>query len=292
MTVRRPAGSRPCKPAGGRSRIGARRDARQRPHPRMQADLLLLVAVPIVGFAAGFINTLAGSGSLITLPLLIVLGLPANVANGTNRVGILVQSLVSVATFRNHGAMPRVGVAKVVVPSVLGAAAGAALAVDLDETILERTIGVLMLVMLAIVIARPRRWLESHETGHEQSVWVQAPIFFAIGAYGGFIQAGVGIFLLAGLVLAGGFTLVGGNAVKNLIVLIFTVAALAVFVANDQVRWGLGALLAAGSAAGAWAATRMAIARGAPFVRAFLIAILALSALAMLFDIRIAGEPA
>src|SRR5690606_39480204 len=105
----------------------------------MAHDLLLLAAVPLVGFVSGFANTLAGSGSLITLPLLIVLGLPANVANGTNRVGILVQSLVSVTTFRRRDAMPRVGLAKVVLPSVLGAAAGAALAVDLDEALRRRT---------------------------------------------------------------------------------------------------------------------------------------------------------
>ncbi|MFS8608054.1 MAG: sulfite exporter TauE/SafE family protein [Gammaproteobacteria bacterium] len=253
----------------------------------MTHDWWLLAAVPLVGFVSGFVNTLAGSGSLITLPLLIVLGLPANVANGTNRVGILVQSLVSVATFRNHGAMPRVGVAKVVVPSVLGAAAGAALAVDLDETLLERTIGVLMLVMLAVVLLRPRRFLESHVGRPPLRAWLQAVLFFAIGVYGGFIQAGVGIFLLAGLVLGAGFELVGGNAVKNLIVLVFTVAALAVFVVNDQVRWGLGALLAAGSAAGAWAAAHLAVVRGAPFVRAVLIAILILSAAALLGDFRL-----
>src|SRR5690606_29504184 len=158
---------------------------------------------PIVGFASGFINTLAGSGSLITLPLLIVPGLPANVANRTNRVGILVQSLESAATSRRRNAMPRVGVATVRVPYVLGGAARAAAAGVLDETMLRRTIGVLMLVMLVIVIARPRRWLETHETGRESSVWLQAPLFFMIGAYGGFIQAGVGIFLLAGLVLGG-----------------------------------------------------------------------------------------
>src|SRR5690606_24108535 len=145
-----------------------------------------------------------------------------------------------------------------------------------------------MLVMLVVVLARPRRWLESHETRRETSAWVQAPLFFVIGAYGGFIQAGVGIFLLAGLVLGAGTTLVGGNAVKNLIVLIFTVAALAVFVVNDQVRWGLGLLLAAGSAVGAWAAARMAVARGAPFVRLVLIVILVLSAVAMLGDIQLA----
>jgi len=250
----------------------------------VHTDLLLLVSVPVVGFVSGFINTLAGSGSLITLPLLILLGLPANVANGTNRVGIVVQSIVSVATFRRRGALAPVGALQVVVPAVLGAAAGAALAVDLDEALLRRTIGVLMLVMLAVVLLRPRRWLESHATGKQASVWIQAPLFFAIGAYGGFIQAGVGIFLLAGLVLGAGYDLVGGNAVKNLIVLIFTFAALAVFVLNDQVRWGLGALLAVGSAAGAWTGAHLAVEKGAVFVRWVLIVILVLAAAALLGD--------
>lgn len=251
-------------------------------------EILLLIAVPVVGFVSGFINTLAGSGSLITLPLLIVLGLPANVANGTNRVGIAVQSIVSVATFRRRGALDSAGTLRLVLPSVAGAAAGAALAVDLDEPLLRRTIGVLMLVMLAVVVLRPGRWLEPRAGGPGARWWVQVPLFFAIGAYGGFIQAGVGIFLLAGLVLGAGYDLVSGNAVKNLIVLVFTFAALAVFVLNDQVRWGLGTLLAAGSAAGAWTAARLAVRRGAAFVRWTLIVILVLSAAALLGDFQLA----
>lgn len=253
----------------------------------MDTNWLLLVAVPIVGFVSGYINTLAGSGSLITLPLLILLGLPANVANGTNRIGILVQSIVSVATFKRRGALPAVGTWRIVVPSVIGAAVGAALAVDLDETLLRRTIGLLMIVMLVVVLVKPNRWLAEHATGRESNAALQAAAFFVIGVYGGFIQAGVGIFLLAGLVLGAGFNLVGGNAVKNLLVLIFTMAALIVFVINDQVRWGLGALLAAGSAAGAWAGAHMAVERGAPFVRWVLIVILVLSALAMLGDVTL-----
>jgi uncharacterized membrane protein YfcA len=170
------------------------------------------------------------------------------------------------------------------IPTVLGAILGAALAVDLDEELLRRTIGVLMIVMLVVVALKPRRWLEMHATGVEASVFVRWPVFFAIGVYGGFIQAGVGIFLLAGLVLGAGYNLVGGNAVKNLIVLVFTIAALAVFVINDQVRWGLGLLLAAGNGAGAWLAARMAIARGAKFVRYALMLILVLASIALLGD--------
>ena len=247
-------------------------------------DWLILSLVPITGFVAGFINTLAGSGSLITLPILILLGLPANVANGTNRVGILFQNIVAVSTFWRHGRLEGQRPAPLIVPSVLGAVLGAQLAVNLDETVLRRTIAGLMLFMLALVIVRPRRWLESHDREPALAYHWRFVIFFAIGAYGGFIQAGVGFFLLTGLVLGAGYSLVGSNAIKNLIVLFFTIAALAVFLWNDQVRWGVGLLLAAGNACGAWLAARMAIARGAPFVRWALIVILTVASVLMLLE--------
>jgi uncharacterized membrane protein YfcA len=249
-----------------------------------QYDWLILALVPITGFIAGFINTLAGSGSLITLPVLILLGLPAGVANGTNRVGILIQNVVAVATFWRHGKYAGQKPTPLIIPSVLGAILGAQLAVNLDETLLRRTIAGLMLFMLLLVIMRPRRWLEIHEGESVLPYPWRFVIFFAVGAYGGFIQAGVGFFLLAGLVLGSGYSLVGSNAIKNLIVFFFTIAAFAVFIWNDQVRWGPGLLLATGNAAGAWVAARMAIARGAAFVRWALIVILALASAGMLFQ--------
>jgi uncharacterized membrane protein YfcA len=253
----------------------------------IDSGVLLLAAVPITGFIAGFINTLAGSGSLITLPVLIMFGLPANVANGTNRVGILIQNIVSVAAFRRQGALEFAGSHRLIVPAVIGAFVGAALAVELDEEMLNTTIGVLMILMLVVVLARPRRWLEVHADGSQLNYLWQLPIYFSLGVYCGFIQAGAGIFLLAGLVLGSGFDLVRGNAMKNLIVLIVTIAALAVFIANDQVRWGLGLLLASGQAVGAWVAAHMAVKRGAAFVRWILIIILALSAVALFSDYRV-----
>ncbi len=253
----------------------------------MDQHWLLLAAVPVTGFVAGFVNTLAGSGSLITLPILILLGLPANVANGTNRVGVLLQNIVAVATFRNRGVLEVKSSLGLVAPSVLGAIAGAQLAVDLDEALLRRTIGALMLVMIIVMLVNPDRWLREHATGDRGRAWINWPVFFAIGAYGGFIQAGVGIFLMAGLVLGAGYNLVGANVVKNLIVLIFTAGALAVFVWNDQVSWGLGLLLAAGQGVGAWVAAHMAVKHGAGFVRWTVIVIVLLSAVALIGDVSL-----
>jgi uncharacterized membrane protein YfcA len=247
----------------------------------MDRHTLLLAAVPVVGFAAGFINTLAGSGSLLTLPLLILLGLPANVANGTNRVGVLLQNIVAVATFRRRGTLPLAGSWKLIVPSVAGAVVGAELAVDLDEQLLRQTIGVLLIVLLAVMLLNPERWIASRVAPREPRLLVEVPLFFAIGVYGGFIQVSVGLFLLAGLVLGAGYNLIGANAMKNLIVLVFTAAALVVFVLNSQVDWTLGLLLGAGQAAGAWTAVHLAIQRGAAFVRWAVVVVTVVSAVAL-----------
>jgi uncharacterized protein len=247
----------------------------------MDQHTLLLAAVPVVGFAAGFINTLAGSGSLLTLPMLILLGLPANVANGTNRIGVVLQNIVAVATFRQRGVLPLAGSWKLILPSVVGAVIGAELAVDLDEALLRQTIGVLMLLLLVVMLFKPERWIAEHAAPREARLLVEVPLFFAIGVYGGFIQVSVGLFLMAGLVLGAGYNLVGANALKNLIVLVFSAAALVVFIVNDQVQWTLGLLLGAGQAVGAWVAAHFAVRRGAEFVRWAVIVITVGAAIAL-----------
>ena len=240
---------------------------------------LILVA----GFAAGAINTIAGSGSLLTLPLLIFFGLPAGVANGTNRVAILLQNVVGAASYRQQGVLDERGALWLSLPAILGAVIGAQIAVDLDEELLRRSIGAILVLMLGVILLRPERWLhglrEQLEGRPSALAWLA---FFLIGIYGGFIQAGVGVLLLAGLVLVVGYDVVRANAVKVLIVLVFTVFALAVFVRNDQVNWGVGLVLASGNMLGAWVASRMAVEKGAVWVRRFLIATVALAAAYML----------
>lgn len=240
-------------------------------------------ALVAAGFAAGFINTLAGSGSLITLPALIWIGLPATLANGTNRIGILMQNVVGVGSFMRHRILDVRGTLLLGIPATIGSVIGAQIAVNLDEEMMRRVIGAVMFAMLLVLIIRPQRWLQGHQTEMAgRPTWMQLLIFFAIGVYGGFIQAGVGIFLLAGLVLAVGYDLVRANAVKLGIVLFYIPFALAVFIRNHQVDLLAGLILGVGSMIGAWVGAKTAIERGAVWVRRLLIAVVLVSAVDLL----------
>jgi len=189
-------------------------------------EILVLV---ISGVLVGFINTLAGGGSVISLSLLLLLGLPANIANGTNRIAILIQNIAAVGSFKQQKVLDwRKGI-KLAIPAILGAIAGAWIAVDLNEALIEKSIAVVMIMMLFIILFKPQRFIKERiDLINKKVSWIQVIIFFFIGMYGGFIQMGVGYFLLAGLVLSAGYELVKANAVKVLIVLVFTIFALIV----------------------------------------------------------------
>ncbi len=250
----------------------------------MELETYQYFLVILAGFAAGYINTLAGSGSLITLGLMTtVLGIPATIANGSNRLGVLTQGIASAGSFQKQGVIDWRGGILFAIPTIFGSFIGAGIAVQLNEELMQRAIGVVMVLMLFVILARPKSWLEGSITKFEgRPSLLQIIIFFFIGIYGGFIQAGVGIFLLAGLVLSAGYDLVYANAIKPLIVVIFTVVALVVFIRNGQVDWLIGALLAIGNAAGGWWAARMAVNRGATFVRYVLILVVVVSAMRLL----------
>ncbi len=246
-------------------------------------DWYIYVLIVLVGVISGFINTLAGSGSLITLPLLIFAGLPANVANGTNRIAILLQSIVGAGSFKNKKVFEwREGV-WLTIPATIGAFIGALVAVDLDEKLMNRLIGFLLVCMFVIILVNPEKWLkEQAGTIRAKPSIFQLIIFFAIGFYGGFIQAGVGFFLLAGLVMGAGFDLLKANAIKIMIVTGFTIVALAVFIVNNQVNYTLGLILGIGSMLGAWIAAHIAVKQGVKFIRWFLLVVVLIFAIKLL----------
>lgn len=243
-----------------------------------------IILVFVTGIVCGIINTLAGSGSLISLPILMFIGLPPNVANGTNRIGILFQNIVSTLNFRRQKVLDvRMGF-RVAIPSIIGSVTGAIIVLELPPRAVEITVAVVLLIMLVPLWMKPSRWLKGasqDEINHYPGV--QFIIFFFIGAYGGFIQAGVGIFLLSALVLYSGYDLVRANALKVFINLIFTPFALAVFVIKGQIDIPAGLVLAAGNSLGAWFASKYAVSWGSGFVRYVLIAVIIGAGIKLLF---------
>ena len=236
------------------------------------------------GFLCGFINTLAGSGSLISLPLLMFMGLPAGVANGTNRIAILLQNVVGVASFKQQKVFHWKEGIWLAIPAVIGSVIGASFAVNINEKIMTQVIGGLLVVMFFLIIFKPDIWVKGKAglISARPSI-LQIIIFFGIGLYGGFIQAGVGFFLIAGLVLGAGFDLVKTNAIKLFIVLIYTPFALAIFIINDQVNWKYGLILGVGNMLGAFVASRYAVSWGAKVVRILLLVIIFGAAIKLLF---------
>jgi uncharacterized membrane protein YfcA len=234
----------------------------------------------VAGMIAGFINTLAGSGSLITLPLLMFAGLPANVANATNRIGIILQNVVGSFSFRHNRVFEFSEGIWFAVPATAGSLIGALAAVRLDSRTMEIFIGGLLLFMFFIVLYKPEKWISGKAGKIEKrpKLW-QFIIFFLIGLYGGFIQAGVGFLLLGGLVLGAGLNLTKANALKVFIVLIYSLAALLVFIINKQVDYIAGFTLAIGSMIGAFIASKVAIKSGPKIVRIILLVVIMAAAL-------------
>lgn len=251
--------------------------------------LLEVILLIVSGILAGFINTLAGGGSVISLGVLMFLGLPPQVANGTNRIGVLFQTLSSSGSFRRYKVLNLGEGTRLAIPAVIGSIIGAQLAVDINEKTFNLVIALLLIAIMVMMFIKPSQWIKGNpELAGKRPGWIQMAVFFGIGLYGGFIQAGVGYFLLAGIVLGAGYNLVKGNAIKVWIVLLYTPFALGVFILNGQVNWAFGLVHAIGNVIGALVATRMAVKRGAEFVRWVIVAFIVVTAadLIGIIDVR------
>lgn len=228
-------------------------------------------------------NTLAGGGSFLTVPLLIILGLPPTLANGTNRVAVLVQNLAAMAGFRREG-VPGPALAVRLMPAALvGSWIGALVSSRLPDQVFGRAFGVCMLLALPVILRNPRP-RSSAEPRRALALPLQLTIYFALGVYGGAIQAGIGIPLLLALVGAAGLDLVRANSVKVVIVAALTAVALAQFVWDGKVLWGYGLVLAVGSGLGGYVASRLGARVGERLIRPVLtIAILLFAVRLLLF---------
>ena len=220
--------------------------------------------VPVLlaaGLAGGFINTLAGGGSMVTVPALMLLGMPADYANGTNRLGVLQQSLTGARGFDKSGKLDKSAILPMLAPTISGAVIGVLIASYIPPNALKPILlGAMIAIALAMlvfpdVIAPP----EGSPTYTLKERPLGTLMLFGAGLYGGFAQAGVGFILIAALAVGLRYDLVRTNALKVVCTALFSVTALAVFVATGNVDWVPGIILAAGTTAGAMASVRFAV---------------------------------
>lgn len=216
-------------------------------------ELHLYIIAILGGFMAGCINTLAGNGSAITLTILTeVLGLPGNLANGTNRLGVFSQSAAASFAFYKNGKIDWKRSRLVVVLTTVGAIAGVLVAIWVSNEQFMEVFKYLMVVMLLVVLVKPKRWLREVTVEQKTNFWVAIPAFLLLGFYGGFIQMGMGILFLAVMVLGANWSLIDSNVIKSLIVAIYTIVVIAIFQWQGLIDWKIGSVIAVGQTVGGY----------------------------------------
>jgi len=236
------------------------------------------------GLLAGIINISAGGGSLITLPLLVFLGMSGPVANGTNRIAILLQNAMAVGTFRNQGYSDWPLSIKLAACALPGALLGSWFGVQLSGVWFNIVLAVIMLGVLGWMIYRSRTSADHNPPGQpNRPAWLAYLLMFGAGLYGGFIQAGVGFIFIASLHGAMGLNLVRVNMHKVFVVGIYTLVALAVFALNGRIHWIAGLILALGNMTGAWTGSMLSVKKGEAWIRPVLYIMLVIFALRLLY---------
>jgi hypothetical protein len=224
----------------------------------------------LAGCVAGTLNVIAGGGSFLTLPILIFMGLPATVANGTNRVGILLQNVGAVWGFHRHRVLNWKWALYAAVPATIGAGFGTYAALLVSDLAFRRILSFLMVAITLLTLLRKDPVKDEGEGATEEmpvsSVTGLAFAFFIVGLYGGFVQAGVGFLILTATTWAG-LDLVRGNAIKVLCVLAFTALSLSIFAWQGMVEWTLGLVLAAGTVLGGQLGVRLTTLKGHRWVK-------------------------
>lgn len=248
-------------------------------------DLVLeIIGLIFIGLIAGVINTLAGGGSLLTLPILIFLGLPPNIANGTNRIAILFQNIFTTAGFKSKGVITFPFSIYVGISALIGSLIGAQIAVDIKGETFNKILAIIMVVIVFYMVFKPKTTLfNTLERTSRKYLWISVILFFFVGIYGGFIQAGVGFIILLILSSVNNLSLVKSNAVKVIVVLIYTFSSVAIFAYNDKINWKIGLILAIGNAVGGWFASRWSVNKGDGLVRKFLIVMVIIMAIKLWF---------
>lgn len=231
--------------------------------------ILLLVS----GVLVGIINTLGGGGSVITMSLFMAMGMPIGIANGTNRIAVLMQNLSATVAFLRKGMLHVKSGLLLSLPAIVGNIFGALVATEVSESIFKICLSiVLAIILIYLVLGKDNEQITG---GHSLKIkWWHYIWFFIIGFYGGYIYIGLGFLILAVTIWTMNLDIITANVIKGFVIFLSTPFALAVFIYNGQVEWMAGLLHGAGNIIGALMASHWAMNWGVKFVRWFTLVII------------------
>ena len=238
-------------------------------HQDLTTTLILLVA----GFLAGILNTIAGGGSLLTLPILIFVGLPATVANATNRIALFIGGIGATQSFAKRGLIPAQWFKLALSPALVGVVFGTWGATRVSDVAFERIIAIVLLASAGLILWQPMPpdgGAQIPDLPKGAKKWFLVLVFFVLGIYSGFIQAGVG-FLFTAVFAAQGIDLIRANGIKAPLILMFTGLAMVLFAFTGLLSWVAGLSLAVGQYFGSKFGVRLQVLKGQRWVRTVLI---------------------
>jgi len=245
-------------------------------------DILILIGA---GVFAGSVNTIAGGGSLLTLPLLIFMGLPTAVANGTNRIAIAVSTLSANIGYASKNVVTYPFSVYLGISALFGSILGAKIAIEIEGEIFNRILAIIMIIVVLIMVFKPKmtdRLSQERTTGKHLAI--SLVVFFFIGIYGGFINAGIGFIIMLFLNIFNRMNLVRVNATKVGVAFIYTIGALATFALSGNINWLYGLILAIGTSIGAWTASRFSVDKGEGFIKQVMILMVLFMAIKLWFN--------
>lgn len=211
------------------------------------------------GLVAGVINTLSGFGSAITLTILSeMMGLPGNIANGSNRIGVVAQGLSGSYGFYKNGRLEIKKHRLLLSCCFIGAMLGVYVAIIVSNEQFKTVFKYLMIAVFFVLLIKPKRWLNPPDAEAKINPWFAIPLFLALGFYGGFIQMGMGVFFLIITVLVGKYNLIDANAIKGFTILLYSIVVLAIFHFKGLVDWKAGGIIAIGQLIGGYFAANFA----------------------------------
>ncbi|MGM8215896.1 sulfite exporter TauE/SafE family protein [Bacillaceae bacterium W0354] len=242
-----------------------------------------LILLFLIGILAGFINVTAAGGSLITLPMLILIGLPSTAANGTNRIAIIFQNLTAMRVFHKSKMIEWKLSLLLAIPAVIGSIIGTNIALEISDEVFNTTLAVVIVTCLVLMLVQPHRKMKKKETEISPlRMTVLMFAFFIIGLYGGFIQAGVGLLIVIALTMIHGtIPLALQHSVKTIVITIYLLPSIFIFTINGQVNWTFALILALGTSIGGVLGSKFAVKIPEKWLRLVLIVVIVMMAVSL-----------